>query len=187
MSKQTFKVLVLGPPNVGKTSLVQRYTQGVFEENYNPTIGFDVSTEELVFPEGEIKLAIMDLGGQESFDDLRRRLFQGTHYVIIVYDLTDPSTFSEIPTWYETLCNEVCLPTGVFLPGSIVANKADLAKRVDTERGKQMAKLLNLDYFEASAKSGKNVSEIFARAASQCHVRAFGVKDDTTTELIMRP
>jgi Ras-related protein Rab-32/Rab family protein len=60
MSKQTFKVLVLGPPNVGKTSLVQRYTQGVFEENYNPTIGFDVSTEELVFHEDESKLAIMD-------------------------------------------------------------------------------------------------------------------------------
>ncbi|MDF1538038.1 MAG: GTP-binding protein, partial [Candidatus Thorarchaeota archaeon] len=171
MTVEVYKVLVIGPPNAGKTSLVTRFTESDFEESYAPTVGLSVKVSRLTLPEGLVTMTVMDLGGQDSFEELRRGYYRGAHYVIFLYDMTDASTFANIPRWYEKMCEEICTESGGFFPGAIVANKADLAENrsIDANRGRQLANLLNLDYFETSAKTGENVGELFIHAASQCH------------------
>ncbi len=185
LTVEVFKVLVIGPPDCGKTSLVTRFTESDFEESYSPTVGLSVKVSRVELPEGQVTLTVMDLGGQEAFDELRRGYYKGAHYIIFLYDMTDVSTFAAIPRWYEKLCEEICTEMGGFFPGAIVANKADLAgkRQIEGQRGKQLATLLNLDYFETSAKTGENVGELFIHAASQCHMRIFGVKDRNRTEV----
>ena len=165
-----------------------RFTESDFEESYAPTVGLSVKVSRVELPEGQVTMTVMDLGGQDSFDELRRSYYRGAHYVIFLYDMTDVSTFADIPRWYEKMCEEICAQTGGFFPGAIVANKADLAdkRQIDHQRGKQLANLLNLDYFETSAKTGENVGELFIHAASQCHIRMFGITDPTPTEVTVR-
>ena len=185
LTVEVFKVLIIGPPDCGKTSLVTRFTESDFEESYAPTIGLNVKVSRMELPEGKVAMTVMDLGGQDAFDELRRGYYKGAHYVIFLYDMTDVSTFAAIPRWYEKMCEEICAETGGFFPGAIVASKADLAdqRQIEEQRGRQLATLLNLDYFETSAKTGENVSELFIHAASQCHIRIFGVKDHDRTEV----
>ncbi|MFW9848118.1 MAG: Rab family GTPase [Candidatus Thorarchaeota archaeon] len=185
MTPEVYKVLIIGPPNVGKTSIVTRFTESEFEESYAPTVGLNVKISRIELPEGQVTMTVMDLGGQDAFDELRRGYYRGAHYVIFLYDMTDASTFANIPRWYEKMCEEVFAETGGFFPGAIVANKADLAdiRTIETDRGKQLATLLNLDYFETSARTGENVSELFIHAASQCHIRIFGASGIDRTEV----
>jgi small GTP-binding protein len=167
MSGEIYKILLIGPPNVGKSSLVKKFTSGEFEDSYVATVGVSFSVSRMEFPEGRIVLTLLDLGGQESYQDLRDRFYQGAHFVILVYDQTDRTTFQQIPKWYESFCRNICVPQTIFVPGALVANKADLFRQreVTSEEGKQLANILAWDYFETSAVTGLNVSELFIKAA----------------------
>jgi small GTP-binding protein len=167
LSGEIYKILLIGPPNVGKSSLVKRFTSGEFEDSYVATVGVSFSVSRMDFPEGRIVLTLLDIGGQESYQELRDKYYQGAHYVILVYDQTDRSTFQQIPKWYESFCRNICVPQTIFVPGSLVANKADLSdsRQVSSDEGKQLANILAWDYFETSAVTGMNVSELFLKAA----------------------
>jgi hypothetical protein len=67
------------------------------------------------------------------------------------------------------LTKNVNIPEKLFPRGSLVGNKADLEDQlqVTTEEGRRMANILTLDYFDASAKTGLNVAEIFLHAATE--------------------
>ena len=173
LTAEVYKTLIVGPRNVGKTSLVRRYLLGRFETTYTATVGADLSVATFDFPEGTIVLSVVDLGGQQTFAALRNRFYQGAHHVILVYDKTDRSTFEDIPKWYETLTDGIRMPSYIFLAGSLVANKVDMtdAAEVTEEEGRQLADLLSMKYFEASAKTGINVAEIFLHAVSSCSAR----------------
>jgi len=173
LTAEVYKTLIVGPRNVGKSSLVRRYLLGRFETTYTATVGADLSVATFDFPEGTIVLSVVDLGGQQTFAALRNRFYQGAHHVILVYDKTDRSTFEDIPKWYETLTDGIRMPSYIFLAGSLVANKVDMtdAAEVTEEEGRQLADLLSMKYFEASAKTGTNVAEIFIHAASSCRAR----------------
>ena len=173
LTAEVYKTLIVGPRNVGKTSLVRRYLLGRFETTYTATVGADLSVATLNFPEGTVILSVVDLGGQQTFAALRNRFYQGAHHVILVYDKTDRSTFEDIPKWFETLTEGIRMPSYIFLAGSLVANKADLkdASEVTTEEGHQLADLLSMKYFETSAKTGTNVGEVFIHAATSCRAR----------------
>ena len=173
LTAEVYKTLIVGPRNVGNSSLVRRYLLGRFETTYTATVGADLSVATFDFPEGTIVLSVVDLGGQQTFAALRNRFYQGAHHVILVYDKTDRSTFEAIPKWYETLTEGIRMPSYIFLAGSLVANKVDLTEdaEVTEEEGRQLAHLLSMKYFEASAKTGVNVAEIFIHAASSCRAR----------------
>ena len=122
------------------------------------------------FPDGRVVMSIVDLGGQESFTSLRNRFYQGSHHVILVYDVTNRESFDAIPKWYESLSAGVCLPNEVALGGTLVGNKIDNRDNitVSTEEGKGLADLLSLAFFETSAATGDSVAELFIHAASSC-------------------
>jgi len=155
---------------VGKTSLFRRYLSGKFEPDYTATVGVDMNVATLEFPDGRVVLDVIDLAGQQSFVSLRNRFYQGAHHLILVYDMTDRSTFEEVPKWFQAIAQGACPSGGMLLTGSLVANKADMVQniQVKTQEGQDLAKMMSMDYFEASAKTGQNVSEIFLHAAVSC-------------------
>lgn len=159
----------MGPPNVGKTSLVRRYQNDEFRETHTATIAVDLSAATFDFPEGRVVLTIADIGGQETFAGLRNQFYQGAHHLIMVYDVTARPTFERITDLHEALTQKICIQREEFLGGSLVANKSDLIDEADVTRtdGQLLADLLTLKYFETSAKTGANVSELFHYAASE--------------------
>lgn len=169
VSIELYKAIIVGPPNVGKTSLVRRYQSDEFRDTHTATIGADLNVATFEFPEGRVVLTIADIGGQETFAGLRNQFYQGAHHLIMVYDVTNRATFDRITDLHEALTEKICIQRDDFLGGSLVANKSDMKEeaQVTAQDGQLLADLLTLKFFETSAKTGDNVSELFHYAAAE--------------------
>lgn len=167
LAAEVYKTIVLGPPNVGKSSLIRRFSIGEFSDSYRATVGVDMNATTLDFPGGRVILTVVDIGGQETFSALRGRFFAGAHHMILVFDKTKRSTFDVIPEWYDKLTGQFDIAGHRFLNGSLVGNKADMEgeAEVTTKEAERLANVLTLKYFDTSAKTGQNVAELFLHAA----------------------
>ena len=68
MSKKSYKIVVLGESEAGKTQLVNRLIHDEYDDNNQTTIGVEFATKILDVEGGErIKLMIWDTAGQERF------------------------------------------------------------------------------------------------------------------------
>ncbi|MHA1145102.1 MAG: Rab family GTPase [Candidatus Helarchaeota archaeon] len=158
-----YKVIVVGDPAVGKTTLLLRYVDNCFKEIYIPTVGVNVSTKQVDVGTSKgqninVTLNLWDLAGQKSFLHLRRMYLEGANAAIIVYDSTRSETFQNIKSWFEEV-NSV----NPKILGYIIGNKIDLLKqrKVSTKQGKTVADDLGFKFLETSAKTGKNIPTLF--------------------------
>ncbi|KIM34046.1 hypothetical protein M408DRAFT_59800 [Serendipita vermifera MAFF 305830] len=98
------KLVIIGASGVGKTSLRTKYTIGRFSTNYRATIGADFITKAVPHysnPEDSVQLQIWDTAGQERFASLATAFFRGADAVILVYDVTDPSSLPSLAKWWD--------------------------------------------------------------------------------------
>lgn len=154
------KVAIIGDGNVGKTSLVRRYCEGKFEQSRVMTIGVDFQTKVVNLPEGEVKLSIWDVAGQERFQAVRENFYRGSLAVAMVYDLSTPETLGNLHKWYQEVTRMV--PGAGFI---LVGNKADLCSEEADERGLQVAAIVRCAYFRTSALNGEGVEQMFQSLA----------------------
>lgn len=164
----TFKLIVIGPAAVGKTSLIRRYVDNKFSFNYKSTIGVDFLAKTVRLKEDKIvKLAIWDVGGQEKFRFLRRNFYEGTHGAILVFDLSRANTFPKMKDWLIDMRSII----EYKIPLIILGNKSDLLSEVgeviDREEPKMFAEKEESFYLETSAKTGNNVEQTFKELTKQ--------------------
>jgi small GTP-binding protein len=174
------KVILCGEPGVGKTSLLARYTDGKFSNDYHQTIGanflikeIDLSRliDKLNIKNREIqkdvtnkgfKLYFWDLGGQHD------KLFSNEYYFIqavgamIIFSLNNKETFKNIEFWIDKLTK-----LSGDIPYIIVGNKSDLNRDIDSDTINTKIKKLKAQYFETSAKLNKNVETVFESLSIQ--------------------
>ncbi len=162
-----FRVVLLGEATVGKTSLLRRYTENVFDEEYKQTLGTtfanrDIDVKDSSGNNRKVRLSIWDMGGQSTYRELRRQYMKGASASIIVYDVTRPESFMAMNNWFESF-REVCPDAPAF----ICANKIDLADKrmVPLEPGLMLRDWFQTEYFETSAKEGTAVVDVFTRCA----------------------
>ncbi|NHJ13104.1 MAG: GTP-binding protein [Candidatus Thorarchaeota archaeon] len=162
-----FRVVLLGEAAVGKTSLIKRYTENSFDEEYKQTIGTTFASKDVAIAadSGEfinVRLIIWDMGGQTTYRELRRQFMKGSAGAVIAYDVTRPETYMAMNNWFESF-RETCPDATVV----ICANKVDLVDKrmVPVEPGLMLRDWFQADYFETSAKTGASVTDVFARMA----------------------
>ncbi len=156
--KFRFKLSVVGDGNVGKTTLIIRYTEKRFRESYIPTIGVQWTKKELIYDGAQVNLILWDVAGQNKFREVRSRFYAGSNAAIIVFDVTNLISFDHVENWYYELkryCGDI--------PFLLLGNKIDLVDEriVTTDIIEPITKKLNLPYFETSAKTGENVIDMF--------------------------
>jgi small GTP-binding protein len=151
-----FKVIVVGDGAVGKTSLVKRYSENTFKEDYLSTIGSGFATKRLNIDGKEITYQIWDLGGQPQFKVVRQNFYRGSRGVLYVFDVSRRETLENLTNWREEV-NEFC----GSVPSVLIGNKIDLPRKVETQEAELYARLLNATYFEASVLQNIRVNEIF--------------------------
>ncbi|MEM2109299.1 MAG: Rab family GTPase [Candidatus Odinarchaeota archaeon] len=154
-----FKILLLGDPAVGKTSLINKFVQERFEVDYKATIGVDIMSKTVYVDGFEIKLSLWDIAGQDKFRFFRNVFYRGASGAILVFDLTRLSTFTNLDNWVKEL-NEYIKGK---IPLIIIGNKLDLTSMrvVKTLDAKGFAEKLSSSYLETSAKTGLGVNESF--------------------------
>ena len=159
-----YKLCVVGDGGVGKTSMVLRYTENTFKDNYIMTIGSNFSMKALTFeehPHLNVKLQLWDLAGQKHFSFVRPPFYRGAAGIIYVFDLTRRSSFSNLPDWKSEVEKVIGEKTSM-----LVGNKLDLANEGNREVAENDGESLknelgSLSYYETSAKDGTRVESVF--------------------------
>ena len=154
----SLKILIIGESGVGKSSLLLRFTDDVFDTDLQSTIGMDFKAKTISVDGKAIKLAIWDTAGQERFRTLTPSFYRGAQGVILVYDVTSRDTFAHLDLWL----NEADIYASPNIVKMVVANKIDKANRAVTkEEGLRFARKHSMLFIEASAKSKEGVQIAF--------------------------
>ncbi|MFW9930074.1 MAG: Rab family GTPase [Candidatus Thorarchaeota archaeon] len=165
-ARNTLKMILVGDPSVGKTSLIQQYVHGRFKHSYQVTIGLDVLSKTISLSDREIEISINDIGGQARFATLRQLFYNGTHLAMLVYDCTRPQTLQNLITTWNNELEKFCLPIEgqPHIVKIMVGNKVDLTdlRTVTEEEGIEIANKLHcINHIVASAKENENVDLAF--------------------------
>lgn len=155
----TLKILIIGESGVGKSSLLLRFTDDLFDPQQAATIGVDFKVKTLEVEGNKAKLAIWDTAGQERFRTLTPSYYRGAQGAILVYDVSSRDTFSKLNVWLNELETFANKPDIVKM---LVANKVDKQNReVTKEEGLKFARKHSMLFIEASAKTKEGVQIAF--------------------------
>ncbi|XP_003745171.1 putative Ras-related protein Rab-33 [Galendromus occidentalis] len=149
--KRTFKIIIIGDSNVGKTCLTFRFCAGRYPKKTEATIGVDFRERTLDIDGEQVTLQLWDTAGQERFrKSLVQHYYRNVNAVVFVYDVTNQSSFDELPLWIAE-CDTQC--PGSKIPRILVGNKCDLADKivVKTNDAQRFADQHNMPLFETSA------------------------------------
>ena len=163
----TCSILLLDDSCVGKTSLISRYANGIFKDEYIATVGLDFVSKQEIINDKNINVKLWDTAGQERYKALTPSYLRGADGVVLVFDVTNSETFDNLKFWLDSLKNNLG-ENNSFLPVVINGNKIDIDDRdISKDDANKFAQENNYKYFETSAKSGVGVDELFREIVNQ--------------------
>ena len=165
MRNYIFQILIAGNATVGKTSLLRRYVDGMFDDSSVMTVGVDFFTKDLLFDNFHCSLQLWDLGGQKRFRYLLDSYVMGARGALLLFDLTNMPKIGDILEWVNiTRLHDINLPI------ILVGTKHDLDDyvAVDDDSALHIKNAFNMiDYIKTSAKTGYNVESVFDTLAKK--------------------
>ena len=153
------KIILVGDVSVGKTSVIERYINNNFKDDYTCTIQAEQKTKIINEDSNtSIRMDIWDTAGQEKFRSLTRQYYRDSQGAIIVFDITKKKTFDSLQTWIDDIQDY----SDKDIPIIIVGNKSDLIDEREVSEN-NINEFLNdkYTYFEVSAKYGNNIDLAF--------------------------
>uniref|UniRef100_A0A0K0EQG1 Rab family GTPase n=1 Tax=Strongyloides stercoralis TaxID=6248 RepID=A0A0K0EQG1_STRER len=161
--KPTLKVIVLGDSGVGKTSIVNRFTGDDYLPKPKATVGVDFKSKNIVYNNFNVTLQFWDTAGQEKFESVADSYYRGADCCILVYDVTEKSSFSRLQVWKEKFLFHASLSKYDDFPFIVMGNKIDKGCRAISNEVIEGWKEMNKDisHFEVSAKEDINIRSAF--------------------------
>ena len=158
-----FKVLLIGNSDVGKSSLILRYVDQIWNDVFVPTIGVDFKVKSIEVDKKLVKMQIWDTAGQERFRNVISSYFKGAHGILLIYDITSRESFKELENWL----GEVERHASSQVLKILIGNKCDLEEKraIQKDEGEAFAMRNGMQFIETSAKNNTNVSEAFEALA----------------------
>lgn len=170
-----FKLVLLGESAVGKSSLVLRFVKDQFDDYRESTIGAAFLTQTVALDDSTtVKFEIWDTAGQERYKSLAPMYYRNANCAVVVYDITQTASLDKAKSWVKELQRQADPNIVIALAG----NKCDLEARraVPIEEAQAYADETGLLFFETSAKSGTNVSELFTSIARKMPLEQLAAK-----------
>ena len=164
---KTFKLINIGQTNVGKSSILLKYTKNEFNSNINNTVGIDNINKEIIIENEPIILQLWDTAGQERFNLIVKSYYRGADGFLFVFDVTDMRSFEYIKDKIQLIYNE---NKNINL-GVVIGNKIDLLKNkndlnIIQQQGELLAHQYNYQFYLTSAKTGANIESVFKSLAT---------------------
>lgn len=161
------KVIIVGDANCGKSTLVKRFSTSTFDEDYKPTIGVVLEQKYFNVLENGYNVGLWDVPGEEKFRQLFQSYYKNSNVIVVVFDLTRPSTLLNSARWMrDTLEANMSSDPLRFLVGT----KSDLLSKRALDsleaHASCMAQELDAEFFAVSSKDGSEVNNLFKRITS---------------------
>ena len=159
----SFKMILIGNDNVGKSALCNKICKNEFSGEYSPTVGFELkylyfkiknTSNELL-----LRYQIYDCCGQEIYRSLITNFYKDTKFFLLAYDVTNEESFKNIENWV----NGVNLnKTEKHIHFVLIGTKIDLEneRTVSKEDGENFAKKKGMKFVEVSAKTGDGIKDL---------------------------
>jgi small GTP-binding protein len=169
------KVVLVGAAHTGKTSIANRFVYGEFSPNTIPTIQPAFFQKAITASNTELVLEIWDTAGQEQYRSLSPLFYRDADVGLVVFDLTDSSSFGKCKQWISDLREARGLDIAIILVG----NKLDLPaiRTVSIDVVMQYATSIMVETVETSAKTGENVKLLFDTVGKQI-LKLNSLRDD---------
>ena len=176
------KLLMLGDSLVGKTSLVRRVCDGVFQASEAiPTYGMDFRTKIVTRNGLRLRLQIWDTAGQERFQTITPQYYRDAMGIVLAYDITNERSFKNVSRWIKDISANTERGKIEMI---LVGTKVDLtdSRQVSLEESKALADSLSIAHFEVSSLTGERVREAFAHIADLIIENTFSVANSLSGE-----
>jgi len=148
------KILIVGDPGVGKSNFIYRYTKDKFSVNRLSTVGFESNIKEIEITKRKVIVQLWDSAGQEKYKSITKNLFTRVQGIIILYDITNKKSFTNIQNWIKLIKE-----TNDSIPYVLAGNKCDLINQraVEEEEAIKFSQENNINFMETSAKQDINI------------------------------
>ncbi|KAK9471485.1 small GTPase [Dipodascopsis tothii] len=157
------KVGMIGDAQIGKTSLMVKYVEGSFDEDYIQTLGVNFMEKTISIRNTEITFSIWDLGGQREFVNMLPLVSNDAVALLFMFDLTRKSTLNSVKEWYRQArgFNKTAIP---FLVGTKYDHYATFPPEEQEEiarQAKRFARVMKASLIFCSTSHSINVQKIF--------------------------
>uniref|UniRef100_A0A1I8AH70 Ras-related protein Rab-21 n=1 Tax=Steinernema glaseri TaxID=37863 RepID=A0A1I8AH70_9BILA len=163
--KYTFKIVVVGDHNCGKSCILLRFSENTFRNDHISSLGVDFKLKPIILGKDRVRLELWDTAGMERYRTIYNSYYHSAHGIMCVYDLTDERSFENLENYWLKEIRKNAPQNAVLM---LVGNKADLEeeRKVDFKRAEDLAKRIGVSLYEVSAKTGINCEEAFTELAS---------------------
>jgi small GTP-binding protein len=151
------KICMLGTTAVGKTSLVRRFVESIYSDDYHTTVGVKIDKKPVRVKEKDLDMVLWDIYGADEFQSMRMDYLTGMFGYLLVADGTRKSTINDALTIQESVAKDFAKVPFVFL-----LNKVDL--KDEWEAGPDLEAQLaarGWTVMRSSAKTGEAVEAAF--------------------------
>ena len=169
-----YKIITLGDSGVGKTSIIRRYANNIFDESILSTVGVGFAFKEIELTnKKKIKLKLIDTAGQEKFKSLAKSYFKNVDGVLFVYSFDINESFENLKEWIQLFNSNHNGKSGI--PMALVGNKSDLEEEEEVEKNDKLVKDFLKDYkddlkfYKTSAKDNISINELFMELAEKIY------------------
>ncbi|EGR27802.1 Ras family protein, putative [Ichthyophthirius multifiliis] len=171
-----FKFVIIGNSNVGKSSILMRFSDDQFNESYLTTIGVDFRFKTLNIDQKLIKLQIWDTAGQERFRTITNAYYKGADVIVLVYDISNNESFQDIEKfWLKEVENYAEKDVELILLG----NKCDLdaQRTIDTIQVQEYAEKKGMEFYETSAKTNESIEKAFVNIGKKLIAKKIAIME----------
>ena len=155
MLVEQFKISIIGNPGVGKTQILKTLCGKTISEEY----GQNIASKELYLGKKKVQVTLWDLPAQQRFESVRKVYYNGSNTIIIVFDLTRRTTFTELHKWVKEVADSLkYIPYIVFL--GTKKNMVDFHE-ISEEEIQAISKKFDIDYFLVSANDADELEKMF--------------------------
>ena len=164
-SRYKLKIVVLGKCGAGKSCFIDRYVTGEFIISM-PHVNANIKDKDRVISGNNVRISFYDIVGVR-YHSIASLYCANADGAIVTFDLSDPDTFDEVPSFYDVL------QKNDEVPKILVGCKCDLEHRVDNVQIQEIAKANDSKYFEVSAEVNMNVNETAEYIISEAFKHAY--------------
>ena len=152
------KILTLGESSVGKSSIIRRFTNNKFNEQFLTTVGVDFKSKIISYKNKKVKVLLVDTSGQDRFRNIANNYYRSADGILLVFDVTKRMSIEKFDLWIQQINEKWSSDNDSIL---LFGNKIDCVndREISNKEGKQLAEKYNLAYVEGSALSGEGINE----------------------------